>query len=266
MNCSQARERILQSSIDDDTQAHIDGCEACAELAASEGQLAHALGTVASPAPDPDGFAKVTQITSEQDADAVWRLRAMPTNRRAAIGLCAALIGAIVYLLAWRRPDWGVYPMMRMGLVAGSMLIATGFGVVLSMPRSYRPERPFAVRLGLFTFLLAIPFVPALFPPAHAAHAASMVPPSLWVGATKCLGLGSLAAVPALLTIRLLQRDAKLELWPTLFSALAAAVGANIALQFHCPIVDPMHLVAGHATLGLVYALLAWAVVRVVVR
>ncbi len=266
MNCPEARERILSSSIDDEVQAHLGECEACVELWAAEGRLARALGTVAEPASDPDGFAKVTQITSEQDADAVWRLRSMPTTRRVAIGFCAAFLGAIVYFLAWRRPDWGVYPMMRMSFVVVAMLIATGFGVVLSMPRSYRPAHPFGVRLTMFAFLLAIPFVPALFPAAHHAHEASQVAGSLWLSATKCFGLGTLAAFPALIVIRLLQREHKIELWPTLFSAVAAAVGANLALQMHCPIVDPMHIALGHGTLAVIYAALAWIVVRAVAR
>lgn len=265
MNCSQARDRIVSSSIDDEVRAHVSECDACAELSATDGQLGRALGQYARPEADPEAFEKITQITSEQDADAVWRLRHMPTNRRLAIALCASLVGATVFFLVWRRPDWSVYPVVQMIVVVVAMAIATGFGVVLSMPRAYRPERPFPLRLALLGFLLAIPFVPALLPIAHEAHPAS-VEPNLWVGIGKCLGLGTLAAFPALITIRLLQRDQKLELWPTIFAALAAALGANIALQVHCPVVDPAHIAIGHGAMAMLYAGLAWLVVRATVR
>lgn len=267
MNCAEARERILASSIDDEVAAHIASCEACSELAASDARLARALGLPPEPDDPPEGqFEKITSITGDQDAEAIWRLRYVPTNRRIVIAIASALVGGIVYFLAWRRPDWGVYPMMRMGLLLGAMFIATVFGVVMSMPRDYKPERPRTVRLGLFALLLAIPFIPAILPVAHHAHEASIIAGSFWVAAAKCIGLGTLAAFPALLTIRLLQRDEKLNLWSTSYAALAAAVGANIALQVHCPIVSPLHIALAHGILGVLYAVLAWAVVKATVR
>lgn len=266
MNCSETRDRILRSSIDDEVHAHLEQCEACSELAETDGRLAKALGRTPPPAPTPDRFAKISQITSEQDGEAVWRLRSMPTNRRISIGLCAALIGGVVCLLLLPRPDMGVYPMMRMGIVLGAMFIATAFGVVLSMPKSYKPRHPVTLRLALLIFLLLIPFIPALLPVVSHGHPASTTDMGLLKSAGACIGFGTLAAFPALIGIRLLQRESELRLWPTIYAGVAAALGANIALQAHCPIVDTGHLVVGHAMLGIVYAVLAWLVVKATVR
>ena len=154
----------------------------------------------------------------------------------------------------------------RRTAVLGAMFIATAFGVVLSMPKSYKPRHPVTLRLALLIFLLLIPFIPALLPVVSHGHPASTTDMGLLQSAGACIGFGTLAAFPALIGIRLLQRESELRLWPTIYAGVAAALGANIALQAHCPIVDTGHLVVGHAMLGIVYAVLAWLVVKATVR
>ena len=80
----------------------------------------------------------------------------------------------------------------------------------------------------------------------------------------KCLGLGSLAAFPALFAIRVLQRESSWSLWPAIFAGIAAAIGANMALQIHCPVSDATHIAASHAGLGVVYVGLVLVAMRFV--
>ena len=261
MNCADARELILAGADDDALREHIATCEPCAELAGDGGTLGRRLGQ--RPALDPAGFDAVASIIKEQDGSPVWKLRSMPTHQR--VALAALFVGSsgIVMLIAGRRPDWADYPVMHMGLALGAMFIAAMFGVVQALPREFVAERPQRARIGMFAFLLAIPFLPAILNAGRVAEQTPAADPLATIGG--CLGIGTLAALPALLGVRALQRDRKLSFWPTLYAALAAAVGANLALQTHCPVIDPMHVVLGHASLGIVYAVLAWIAVRATV-
>jgi len=57
-----------------------------------------------------------------------------------------------------------------------------------------------------------------------------------------------------LLAARLLDRGAHAGLGRRLLAAAAAGLAADLALELHCPIDDPGHLLAGHAAVGVALA------------
>lgn len=251
---------MLEAPADAEVQAHLRGCESCRELADDDAALARALSSLSQPVASGAGFDDLLNSMQAEDRSTLGTLRAMPTSRRLAIAFGAVIIGGLVFFLTGKRPDWDIYPMGRMLVVTIAMLVAAGFGVVLALPKIYKPRRSATFRLGLFAFLLLVPFVPALLPMAHEAHAGS--DGNFWLTAGKCFGLGAVLSAPALLVVRALQRDDEIDTWAAMFGALAAALGGNVALQIHCPAVGQGHLVFGHAALAVVYAVLAWIVVR----
>ncbi len=262
VDCRTARDQILNASIDADVQAHLEECDACAQLAAENSRLARALGPAGGERPV-EGFDDLMATVEAEDASVRGRLRALPTWQRLALLFVAAVsFGAIIFAV-WRRPDWSVYPMARMVLIALSMLAATAVGVLLALPRYFRPATSALLRgLGI-VFLLVVAFLPAILPEAHSLHPASAGADNFWVGLAKCAGLGTVAAVPVIALAWALKRNDGLEWWSTLAVALVGGVGANLALQMHCPIVDPMHILLSHSALAFVYAAAAWVLVRV---
>jgi hypothetical protein len=197
-----------------------------------------------------------------EDATLRGRLRALATPQRLALALAAGVGSGLLYFLVWRRPDWDVYPMVRMGLLVVAMLAAMAIGVILAMPRYFSPRKSAVGRAVALVFLGIVAFLPAVLPEAHALHPASLPTDRFWGRVATCLGLGTLAAVPVVALIWALKRDDGFEWWSTLALGLVAAVAANLALQLHCPIVDSMHILFGHSALAVIYAVAAWLVVR----
>lgn len=262
MNCREAQNRILRGDVDDSVAAHVQECESCAELAASDARLARALEGARGEDGTADGDLDELMASIEAEDESLrGRLRALPSRQRLALLFVAAISVGAVYFAVWRRPDWAVYPMARMMLIALSLLAATAVGVLLALPRYFRRGASALLRAAAVLFLFAVAFLPAILPEVHEAHPAQ--PANFWVGIAKCTGVGTVAAVPVAALVWALKRNDGLEWWSTLAAAMVAAVGANLALQIHCPVVDPMHILLSHSALTVVYAVVAWILVKI---
>jgi hypothetical protein len=215
------------------------------------------LGPAEPPPPPP--FEDVRQITGQLDGSPFEKLRTQPTGRRWALVIAVAPAVAMVVFALSPRHDISHWPMGLFGLALGSMFVASVFAVVLALPRAYQAPASPARRAITFAGLLAALFVPVLIGAMNPelGHASDLTG-----SAFGCLGFGTVAALPVLLAIHVFRRDTARSMWPTVFSAVAAAIGANLALQTHCAVVDPMHITVSHAALGIIYAGLAWIVVR----
>ena len=119
-------------------------------------------------------------------------------------------------------------------------------------------------RAGAAAIGFAVPLAMALLAPAHTVHAASLEGQGadFWPRALACLGFGLAIAVPVLVTAWLLERfpGARPMLW-VLASGLGGLAG-NLALHVHCPITSMAHLLAGHASVGVVLLALLLVAVR----
>jgi hypothetical protein len=194
------------------------------------------------------GFSSLTaSLASERGL--VARLREARTSSR-----LLAATGAVFLVLAgvgffWSRSRLAPVPLTRVVVVVSvlSVLLALAVRLVL------RPmQSPPVSRRALWISLLAglvVPFVFAATP--HEAQAAATFSSS----ALRCFVIGGTLGAAFVGLLYAFDRR-ELSARPTGFLAAAAGgLAANAALELHCPSTDPLHLVLGHATIGV--ALLA---------
>lgn len=183
-------------------------------------------------------------------ADAPTR-RAATWSTAARRGVAALLTTGLVGLTlgAFARGDFHVYPALRMTLA----LAAFGGLGVLALRSATRPlhrtEAPAWWPWALVAGTLVVTFAFAALPAAHAATAEATPHTALVSHALPCLLFGLAMGAPLVLLARLVDRGVSRGL---LFATCAGAAVGNLTLQLHCPITEPLHLVAGHFTVALV--------------
>jgi hypothetical protein len=245
--------------------AHLADCQPCADLAADGGSLAKLLAM--EPAVGESSVealsARLSLRLGREHGPLAW-LRGLATPARLALALgLVALLGALA-LLAMPRVDLAVYPAGRLVLAVVGLLAVGGAAVLGALRPLQRPELPvrrWAIVLGV---ALGVPFILAALPQAHMLHQASLqgTGADFVKRALGCFIFGLEVGVPVLLLVRALDRG---PLQPRRFvlAAALAGVAANLVLEMHCPVTAPSHLLAGHATVGLAFALVAVVVAKV---
>jgi hypothetical protein len=151
-----------------------------------------------------------------------------------------------------------VYPAARMA----AALLVLGAGFAISLLLALRPlQRPGVpgrtVVLAISAVLVGVLVLYGL-PAAHLAHPSSLHEPgalSVLRRAIPCLAIGVAIGVAVYGLLALLDRGGSRRA-PVM--AIAAGLAANLALQLHCPITAPLHMIVGH--LGVALLLLAGAV------
>jgi hypothetical protein len=173
------------------------------------------------------------------------------------VGLCvalAALLLAIVGVLA-PRPDLTAYPPGRMLTVFAGLGALLLVSVRLSLRPLHRPPPPAPAVLSVLALSVAAAAGFSLLPAAHVLlpHTSPAPELGLWQHVRPCLAFGFALGLPLFAALRFFDRGVRLGAWPA-----AAALGllGNLALQLHCPITEPSHLLLGHATVGLLAAVL----------
>ena len=243
-----------QPLADPTARAHLETCADCRTRAAGVDPQRPAL----PPQPEVNLDAMLATVESAVAAETGFRarLRELPTPRRwLSAGLVTVLI-QLVTLLVTPRADLAVYPMERMGLVLLPLLVLALLAFRLGLVRLDRPAAAAWKIGGGLGLALAVPIVLAALPAAASFHPASgggighdLVPKAL-----ACFLFGAITGLPVLVLLRWLDRGSRDSLVPALFAAAAGAIAGNFALQLHCPIVHPHHLLLGHGSviLGLV--------------
>jgi hypothetical protein len=191
-----------------------------------------------------------------------WYWRSLSSPVRRALGLAVLLLVALAVATLTLRGDWHVYPTWRMALAAGAFAGLASVVVLATLGRDAAPgARRTLTACALVMLTVVVTAGLALLGPAHVATASALPPPhsSLLSHALPCLVFGLATGAPVLLCTRLLDRDAR----PWL-AAAAGALAGNLALQLHCPITQPEHLVWGHfmVTVALIAPLTASALAR----
>jgi hypothetical protein len=215
-------------------------------------ELPRALQEVQGPLPAPDDlFATIEQDVRRERGLAAW-LRSLSTPARLAIAFGASS-ALLVAAYAWFvRPDLAVYPVGRMLaviLVAGGAVAAS---LLLALRPSHRPPPPSwaaPASAGLGLLGLVVVYMQPALPELDPAHAPASGLESALHQAAPCLGIGLLIAFALYALWSLLDRGGARR---GLAAAAAAGLTANLALQLHCPITAPAHLLLGHLSVALV--------------
>jgi hypothetical protein len=198
------------------------------------------------------------ELAKERGPSAFLRSRSTP-GRVAAVALLLLLL-CLITLLFRARADLAVYPMGRMLLLSGVMLLWFLASTLLSLwPLSW-PTPPRAVSKIAIAFgpvaLLALYSLPT----AHESHPASLQGPggaALFLRALPCLGIGLLVALGVFVLLRAFDRGGSRT---NLAMACAGGISANLLLQLHCPITAPPHMLLAH--LGVALIMLAAVALR----
>jgi len=189
-------------------------------------------------------------VARERGARA-W-LRSRSPALRLVLALGFAMLLAVTVLVVRARGDLHTYPVWRMGLTLGWFGLAAGASAWLALRPVYLPRPSARLVIGLAAFALAGPLVTALLPAVPTdetlhAHRSAL--------AGGCFTIGALAGVVTLLLARLLDRGGPHGPGPLVLAAAAAGLVGNVALQLHCPINFPAHLLLGHATVPMALVL-----------
>lgn len=239
--------------LDAEAQAHVQGCELCTALIGEGASVAEVLRQASSGLEsDLETMAAALRQDLERE-ESTWfgKLRSLATPQRLTLVLMVMLALIVYVWLGPRRADIAEYPARRMLLVLTTLGIVGLGGLSLALESLSERPRP-TPRLAYFLFGLALPTALAALPAAHVAHPASTqgLGADLMPRALACLLWGTAIALPVILLLRGLDR---FEGGHSGRSALIAVVGGlfgNIALQLHCPLTGPAHLLLGHATVS----------------
>lgn len=260
VDCAQVHAAIREGRpLSAEALAHVGACDGCRVLSDDAGALGSALESVS---PDTDGLdALFARVDGDLQAEtgALASLRARATRTRLLLAVLGVVAIPLLVLAGSPRVDLGVYPSLRLlldTLLFWVPLLAT---LWLALRPLHRPALPRGVESAwVGAGVLAMALV-ALLPAAHHDHAASLlgVGDDFVARARGCFVTGVLAGLPALVWVRVLLRRGGPWWLVTALVASVAAISGTLAVFLHCPLVGTEHLLAGHATVLVLYLFVA---------
>ncbi|HEX4335699.1 MAG TPA: hypothetical protein VH062_07265 [Polyangiaceae bacterium] len=228
-------------------------------LSPAEAQHAASCPICSEGLPSGDAFLPSAELLNAIESDVrretgvVAKLRALPTARRVLIGIVATMVFAVGTALVRPRWSFGPMPEERVGLV----LAVLGVLITLMVWLGLRPLQAAPLgRRALLASVTASLLVPVLFaatPPG--AESSALGDPGMVKGIMSCFLFGALPGVLFVLALRVLDRNAHHAASAALLAAAGGGLAGNLALEMHCPSVAPLHLLLGHATVGVVLVL-----------
>jgi hypothetical protein len=235
---------------------HLERCPHCHDLFERQAQLGRRLALAVLPTLEPgDLFAQLDQQLA-REVGLRARLRALPTHTR------ATLLGGVITLTFLglqlsmnRRADFGQYSPALFWSVAALLVGALCFGV-LRLVRGVSAPLRVAERDGAFTIsLLALPALLAFIAPLGAAHGDLEDASQAWASSGSCFAFGAVAVVPFLVLAWLFERRDRVPFVALAWAGAVSGIGANLLLHVHCGSEHLGHLLLGHASIGLAWAL-----------
>ena len=193
-------------------------------------------------------FSAAMGTVEEDEAKPAHWFRSRSTLVRRVMAIGAFVFICMMTAIAMPPTDWSSVqePRVLLGMLALTVLF--GAAVIVATRPLQLPELPRWKVVTLATLSVAATFVLAVTVagepmPGH-EHG------SVWAHASPCMYMGLLAGIPVYGIARLLDRGAFLA---PLLAAAAAGLAGNVALQIHCPMADPWHNLAGHASVALLF-------------
>jgi hypothetical protein len=223
---------------------HLTRCAACRALADELSSSLASRGADDATRAELDALLYRVERAIAGENGRTARLRNLSTAQRlACVGMAAVAMTLAVALLT-TRADIDVYPKERLlfsAAVFAALLAGLSWLHIRPLPRPPLSTRAIMLALGA----LALPWVIALLPEAHLVHAI------IFRDAHDCLLLGTISGAALMTLLGVLDRSTSTSR-SLLFPAAAGGALANLILTFHCPIVNPLHLAAIHAPIGVV--------------
>jgi hypothetical protein len=260
-SCDELRDALLagRSGTEPALTAHAEQCEQCATLLLDQALVGRALATGPSlPAAGAARWSGLDRALSHETGPRSW-LRSRSTRLRIALAF-GMLVVVMLLGTARLRSDFRGLSSAGLATWLGAFTL-TGLGViVLALPDLGRRR---ADPRGWLVW----PLVALALPAAYALigwYSLETIPwppfPPLLQPALACFSYGILLSTPLLALFWLLDRGAGPRS-RVLAAAAATGLAANGALLFHCSEGHEPHLLLGHATIGVVLALVGWVFV-----
>lgn len=269
MDCAEIRSEFVSGRVPEGAAVdeHLKWCPHCRELFEKGAQLGRKLAAAVLPSVEPgDLFAKVDADLSH-DVGLRARLRALPTRLRVAALVAVGLMLPALQLLMHPRDDLGDYSHTVFGLIAALLLVALAYGARrwargASAPlHSAEQDRSFAFSL------VALPALVALVAPMGAhPSSAPQDPAAAWGHPVLCFSYGALLVLPFVILLWLFERRDRVPLSVQVSAGALAGIAANLLLHTHCTSAHLGHLLLGHASVGVAWALVLGVLSRLSAR
>lgn len=259
MKCTEVREVFLSGKPVTGEQAsaahreHVAVCPVCRQLYSEDAPTPEAELSAEPPLMDLDVLRSAVLADQAAEEATLWsKLRSVSQRVRWVVAIGGVLFAVVVGVLR-HRVDIDVYPGGRMAAALVSQLALTLFMCAVLLRPLYKPLWP--RRLMPFGVLaLLLPLTLSVLPAAQSPN------PESWLGVNEdflarvlsCAAWGTVVAAPFVALLLLIDRHGGRWRSLHLSTAVTGGVVANLALQLHCPLVSPVHLVPGHATVGLI--------------
>jgi len=186
----------------------------------------------------------------EQERGVIATLRALSTSRRIALVIGLATTVTLLALVVTPRPDMEIYPAPRLIVSLALLGLLTAAALWRLLRPLHQPApAPWTGTVLLVAGVLA-PVVMALVPLSlvdHGHPAGTGI--NFTISCCKCLGFGGVLGLPVLLLATLVRRARVAGAAIVALGGVAAGLTGNLTLQVHCPIIDPLHQLLGHASL-----------------
>jgi hypothetical protein len=240
-----------------EAQAHMDGCAACHVLFSQGTDLASMLAGMQ--AEQPSGKApSFADLERQLEGEPDWRTRLaeLPSKTRWLLA-AAGLTFPVVVGLVRHRHNLSEYPpgrlLVELGVLGGLALAASW----LWLRPLYRPQPNHRVLWAVLGIGLVLPWILSSLPTALPdLPTASLAGSHQLSRAGSCFFFGVATALPALLMLIGLGRRRSAFPGFAILPATAAALAGLVALEIHCPVASPSHLLMGHAPVALALPLL----------
>jgi hypothetical protein len=257
MDCPEIRDSFVKGEVPAGPalDEHLRGCLQCSELLARDAELGRSLASAAAGAMpfEDELFAKLEAGVTRETGLRAW-LRSRPTRLRFGVAVASVLLVVGLAAALSRRPDFAEYPTARLVLLLGvysaGILLAFGKELYLSARRGSLGDH-----VGLLAGALGLPFLIAFAPATEASRHAGPE------GALNCFLYGALLTLPTAALLWAFDRDDRPSMRTVCLSAGALGLSANLVLELHCASGNALHLLLGHASIGVAW-LAAWFVVR----
>jgi hypothetical protein len=228
---------------------HVRLCPHCRELFEQGAVLGRRLAQAPLPLPEPGDLFRAVERDLQGEVGLHARLRALPSWARATSLIAIGGLLFVLQLFFDMRSDVGEYGLDVFGavtLLLGAGLVAGALRLVRGVSRPARGEVRLA--LALLTLPLLVTFLVRLGPLYDD-------PISAWGRPAECFSYGAALVLPIVALAWLFERRDRIPVAALASAGALAGVAANLLLNAHCASVHLGHLLLGHASIGIAWAL-----------